>query len=151
MARAARFSERRKRWVASRADAAAAARAARSSAYNTRKRAERSRLDYAQRARRLLVSKAGPGAQVATVAELRALWEKQGGRCALTGVAIVGTPHLDHILPAAKGGGHLIGNLQWTEARANLAKFTGSVGEFRAWLLSAAESLKTKIALEAIL
>lgn len=84
----------------------------------------------------------------ATTAELRALWDQQAGRCALTGLPIIGTPHLDHVVAVAEGGGHLISNLQWTDPRANRAKFTHSVDEFENWLLTAAESLKAKKALE---
>jgi hypothetical protein len=84
----------------------------------------------------------------ATKRELFALWQKQGGRCALTGLPIVGRAHLDHIEARSGGGNNLIANLQWTDGMANQAKATNTVAEFRSWLLQAAEALKAKIAAE---
>lgn len=108
-----------------------------------RKRATKN-ADFCLRAVRQLNGRRAPHQPRATRKELRALWERQGGRCALTGLPIRGTPHLDHITPVSKNGGHTIDNLQWTCAEANRAKGTLSVEEFQDWLLSAAEALKKR-------
>lgn len=56
--------------------------------------------------------------------EIRALFDAQGGRCALTGDEL--TPgvnaSLDHIVPRAKGGGNEITNLRWVTFAVNRAK-----------------------------
>lgn len=77
-----------------------------------------------------------------------ALWQAQDGRCALTGLAIDGVPHLDHRVPAALGGAHTISNLQWVHPMANSAKNKFSEQEFRTWLLAAADALRRKMKLE---
>lgn len=87
----------------------------------------------------------------ATIRQLHALWLEQGGRCALTGLVIDGVPHLDHKVPVAAGGGHTIDNLQWVSPAANMAKLDRSVAEFEQWLLAAADSLRAKKQLEALL
>lgn len=87
----------------------------------------------------------------ANTRQLFALWLSQNGKCGLTGLSIVGTPQLDHIVPVSKGGAHTVDNLQWTEKMANNAKNSHSVEEFRTWLLAAAEALKQKMQLEELL
>lgn len=88
----------------------------------------------------------------AKVGELRALWERQCGRCALTRLPLEGMqPHLDHIVPVAAGGAHTIENLQWVHPMANHAKNGNSVAEFRAWVLAAADTLRDKMKLESLL
>lgn len=60
-----------------------------------------------------------------TASDLRALWERQGGRCGLTGRPLVAGPralHLDHILPLRRGGGSDLSNLRWVTKDANFAK-----------------------------
>jgi DNA-directed RNA polymerase subunit RPC12/RpoP len=68
-------------------------------------------------------------------AELKQLWERQGGRCALSGVDLVvgkartmsrrpdidlmGAPDLDHILPASRGGRATVDNLRWVSRLVN--------------------------------
>lgn len=80
------------------------------------------------------------------------LWHKQGGRCALTGMLLADVvPHLDHIVPKAKGGSNDPSNMQWTHPVANHAKHTMSTDEFQEWLLAAADSLRAKKQLEALL
>jgi len=80
------------------------------------------------------------------------LWHRQGGRCALTGLPLEGVvPHLDHIIPKAKGGDNSPANMQWTHPVANHAKHTMSVKEFQEWLLAAAAALRAKQMLEALL
>lgn len=75
------------------------------------------------------------GGPSATGEQLRRLWEKQGGRCALTGVPIsVEEAHLDHIRPTSKGGKHTIKNLRWTHPMANRAKGTQTDREFWQWI-----------------
>jgi 5-methylcytosine-specific restriction endonuclease McrA len=73
------------------------------------------------------------------------LWLKQGGRCALTGVPLEGVvPHLDHIVPRAKGGSNAPDNQQWTHPAANRAKGEMTDEEFRTWLLAAADALRSQ-------
>lgn len=55
-------------------------------------------------------------------AELRALFDAQGGRCALTGRLLDAGMHLDHRVPRALGGGDEVGNLRWVVEDANRAK-----------------------------
>lgn len=73
--------------------------------------------------------------------ELLALWVKQKGRCALTGLPIVGRAELDHKTAASKSGTHTIENLQWTDRKANGAKGDGSDSDFQEWVLAAAKSI----------
>lgn len=55
--------------------------------------------------------------------ELRAIWEAQKGRCALTGLDLTQeNAQLDHILPRARGGTNEIANLRWVIGWANLMK-----------------------------
>lgn len=75
------------------------------------------------------------GAPHASRDELRALLERQAGACGLTGGRIPPEvkPHLDHIVPRAKGGGHTIDNLRWVHPMANRAKGAHTDAEFLAW------------------
>ena len=57
------------------------------------------------------------------VRDLKAMLERQGYRCALTGIEL--TPYncaLDHIVPLSKGGTHTKGNAQLVSADVNRAK-----------------------------
>lgn len=81
------------------------------------------------------------GEQIANRRDLFSLWVKQKGRCALTGLPIVGRAELDHKTPVSKGGSHTIDNLQWTDRKANGAKRDGSDSEFQEWVLAAAKSI----------
>lgn len=65
--------------------------------------------------------------------DLQALWARQDGRCALTGVLLVPGAFrvaLDHITPQARGGTHEIENLRWVTNAANKAKNALSDPEF---------------------
>lgn len=55
---------------------------------------------------------------------IRAIWEAQGGRCALTGEILVpgANASLDHILPRSQGGSNDAPNLRWVTVSANRAK-----------------------------
>ncbi len=67
----------------------------------------------------------------ATAKQLRALLEKQGKRCALSGVEL--SPNdssVDHKLPLSRGGTDLIDNLQWVTRQVNKAKGTMTNEEF---------------------
>lgn len=57
-----------------------------------------------------------------TADDLRALLEKQKGRCALCFRKLGAKYHIDHIEPLAHGGRHAIGNLQITHPRCNHRK-----------------------------
>lgn len=62
--------------------------------------------------------------------DLDALWDEQGGLCALCGDPIdreLRAPHpmsksVDHIVPLSKGGTHEQSNLQWTHLVENIQK-----------------------------
>jgi 5-methylcytosine-specific restriction endonuclease McrA len=83
---------------------------------------------------------------------VQAILDAQNWRCALTGLPLtVETVHLDHIIPVSKGGTNAVGNLQWVHPTANYAKGNGTVAEFRAWLLAAADALRAKMQLEELL
>jgi 5-methylcytosine-specific restriction endonuclease McrA len=59
----------------------------------------------------------------ASVAELKLLWEAQGGICALTGRGMdLFNSSLDHIKPVTRGGRHTVDNLQFTLQTANAMK-----------------------------
>lgn len=90
---------------------------------------------YRARDRLLKYRVGAPGTPLASCAELRQLWESQGGRCALTGIPLLlEEAELDHSIPRSKGGGHTIGNLRWVHKMANRAKGEHSDAEFQAWL-----------------
>ena len=63
---------------------------------------------------------------------LQVLWDKQGGRCALTGSIL--TPgrgaSIDHIIPQCQGGTHEVENLRWVQWMVNKAKNKYSDAEF---------------------
>lgn len=51
------------------------------------------------------------------------LWDRQGGRCGLTGRELDPlTMQLDHIVPRVRGGGDDLENLRWLSREANQAK-----------------------------
>lgn len=81
----------------------------------------------------------------------QALAVAQSGRCGLTGMPYGDRPELDHIVPVSAGGRSTQDNLHWTHPAANRAKGNMTVAEFREWLLAAADALRQKIALEALL
>jgi 5-methylcytosine-specific restriction endonuclease McrA len=57
-----------------------------------------------------------------TAADVRLLYRSQGGECALCRRTLVGGYHVDHIIPIAKGGMNVVGNLQLLCQRCNLTK-----------------------------
>ena len=63
---------------------------------------------------------------------LARMWARQNGRCALTGQKLVPglNASVDHILPESRGGLTTEGNLQWTTAAVNSAKWDKTVEEF---------------------
>jgi CRISPR/Cas system Type II protein with McrA/HNH and RuvC-like nuclease domain len=67
--------------------------------------------------------------------ELEALYNKQNGRCALSGVPItIGeNASLDHIIPRAKGGTNTIDNYQWVHSDVNMMKNAFPVKRFIEW------------------
>ena len=123
------------------------------------KRAQRKKLGRLRRAQReqdwaylaLKALRRHPAPR-ATRVELQAQWEKQGGRCGLTGALLPEgvRPHLDHIVPVSAGGASTIDNLHFTHPMANHAKNGSTIEEFRTWLLAAADALRNKPALESL-
>lgn len=65
---------------------------------------------------------------------LEAIWHAQGGRCALTGVALVrgDGASVDHHVPRSRGGTHDASNLRWVTRAANVAKNNLSDDDFLA-------------------
>lgn len=58
-----------------------------------------------------------------TASDLEALWETQGGLCALTGIPMdIRDADIDHILPRSRGGGSELSNLRWVSRIANKSK-----------------------------
>ena len=71
------------------------------------------------------------GKPCATLEELKSLFETQQGRCAFSSLPIdYGTAHLDHKIPAVRGGEHTIDNLQWLHRQVNLMKHSMTMEEF---------------------
>jgi 5-methylcytosine-specific restriction endonuclease McrA len=69
------------------------------------------------------------------ISDLRPLWLRQKGRCALTGVSLEGLmPSLDHIIPRLHGGTNGISNLRFVHPKANYAKHSGTDEEFWSWI-----------------
>ena len=69
-----------------------------------------------------------------TAKRIRRLVEIQGFRCALTGIEL--TPedaNLDHIVPIAAGGKHVMGNVQVVHKVINRMKSTLPKDEFIEW------------------
>lgn len=64
--------------------------------------------------------------------EMRAIWERQGGLCAITGRPLRqdGSSELDHIVPLAEGGSAEASNRQWVCQAANRLKGNLSDPEF---------------------
>jgi 5-methylcytosine-specific restriction endonuclease McrA len=77
------------------------------------------------------------GSDRVTVALLRQLRNAQGDLCPYCGVELYGKGHLDHKTPLARGGLHVIENLQWTCQRCNQSKSDKNDAEFRDYLLNA--------------
>lgn len=115
-----------------------------------RKLRARAESDFAYLAARQLLRYERPRA---TRIELEALWARQRGRCGLTGLLIgpSARPHIDHIVPVARGGSSSVDNLHFVHPMANHAKNSHSVAEFREWLLAAADALRQKMMLEELL
>lgn len=58
-----------------------------------------------------------------TAAELRRMWERQNGRCGITGQPLTTkTATIDHIVPIARGGSNDLDNLRWANKTPNHAK-----------------------------
>jgi len=65
-----------------------------------------------------------------TADELRELWDKQGGKCALTGRPLNKDAEIDHILPIARGGDNSKENSRWLCRQVNQAKHALTDDEF---------------------
>ena len=67
----------------------------------------------------------------ATTAQLMGLLEKQGYKCALTGMVLTPeTASPDHVEPVSCGGSHAPQNLQWVHTTINKMKSTLTQTEF---------------------
>ncbi len=75
---------------------------------------------------------ATPDSAVPRAVKMR-VWERCGGRCAITGLKIhLGEPHeFDHIIPLALGGRHAESNLQLVSKDAHKTKTASDVGAIR--------------------
>lgn len=86
----------------------------------------------------LLTSKFG---RKVTEQELRIIWDRQQGLCALTHRPMVMEyADVDHIIPVSRGGSHDNSNLRWTWDRANEAKGNMMDEEFVAMCTQIAEA-----------
>lgn len=84
--------------------------------------------------------------------DLRSLWERQGGLCALTGQPMtVADAEIDHIIPQSRGGSHELSNLRWTTRAANQAKGDLLDSEFLALCNQVAEHIGRLIMTAAVL
>lgn len=54
--------------------------------------------------------------------QLKALWDGQHGKCALTSRSLDGESQLDHIIPLSRGGVTEITNMRWVVHEANICK-----------------------------
>lgn len=69
-----------------------------------------------------------------TAKRIRRLIEKQGFRCAMTGLELSPEDaNLDHIVPIAAGGEHVMGNVQVVHKVINQMKSTLQKDEFIEW------------------
>jgi 5-methylcytosine-specific restriction endonuclease McrA len=76
---------------------------------------------FVKRARSLNWKRRGHGSVTAN--QLRDLWRKQRGKCAMTGLKLSRTCcHVDHIVPIKRGGKNLIENMRWVHPFPNLVK-----------------------------
>lgn len=68
--------------------------------------------------------------------ELKALFEKQNGRCAVTGLEIQlgNNASIDHIIPTSRGGQNDIENLRWVHITFNRIKNNMTDGEMLSWI-----------------
>lgn len=66
------------------------------------------------------------------IALLRALWQEQQGRCAVTGAVLHpgSTASLDHVVPKSRGGSNEKSNLRWVLLRINQCKWDMTHEEF---------------------
>ncbi|MHB8590786.1 MAG: HNH endonuclease [Vulcanimicrobiaceae bacterium] len=77
--------------------------------------------------------------------ELKALWERQGGRCAITGVALTAdNVELDHVVPRSRGGTHDASNLRWVVDRFNWLKRDALDSELEDLCTLALEGLRAR-------
>lgn len=87
-------------------------------------------IKVAQRKKRLARKR---GAMVSNIksGDLRRLLAAQGGRCVYCLAVLDETKHLDHIMPIARGGAHVIENVQWLCAPCNVWKAAKLPSELR--------------------
>jgi hypothetical protein len=71
-----------------------------------------------------------PKVMVATVPEIRALWDKQNRECNLTGEVLNEKAECDHKMPVSRGGPSTIENLQWVTPEVHRAKGNMTNEEF---------------------
>jgi hypothetical protein len=78
-----------------------------------------------------------------SVEDLIALWKRQDGKCALTGIALVpgSTAALDHIVPVAKDGLSVISNLRFIHWSLNKMKWDMTDEQFRKVVLATCPAL----------
>jgi len=57
-----------------------------------------------------------------TEQQLVELWNQQHAMCALSARALEADAHLDHIIPASRGGTHDISNLRWLDPAINVMR-----------------------------
>ena len=80
-----------------------------------------------------------------TAEDIKALWDSQDGRCALTGRRLDDHAELDHIIPRTRGGTHDLSNLRWVCGEANRAKRNLTDEEFLSLAADVVEYLGRRI------
>jgi 5-methylcytosine-specific restriction endonuclease McrA len=71
------------------------------------------------------------------------LFDRQRGKCAITGLRLKGAPvHVDHVVPRSAGGSSDEANLQLVLRPANMAKGCGTTAWVRQWIIEAARSIE---------
>ncbi len=72
-----------------------------------------------------------------TADDLVALWKKQEGKCAITGLELIPgkTAALDHIIPIDKGGNGTIGNVRLVHTDFNRIKWNKTDEELKRFVL----------------
>lgn len=68
------------------------------------------------------IGRSGKGPDRVTAADVRAMLQKQGRRCACGCTRLLFEFHIDHVIPLAKGGRHVLSNLQLLAPVCNLKK-----------------------------
>lgn len=93
--------------------------------------------------------KANAGVFLVTKCDLMRLRSRQRNMCYICSKELIIRPHIDHIIPLARGGRHSIGNLAISCAKCNLKKNDRLLIEFKYGITSYRYRVKRKLAAKA--